>query len=64
MGCVGKFFVAIELKTDHGIPSALQRYKLDKIQKCGSRAYVMTPKNMEEILRELGDLALQSMEEK
>lgn len=57
LGCVGPLFVAIEIKTDEGVSSALQIYKRKQIAKCGSIAMVITPKNMAASLTFLTNLS-------
>ena len=60
LGCVGPFFVAIEVKSKKGKPSPLQQLKIDKIIKTGSLAYVVYPDNMDEILTKLESLSKRS----
>jgi hypothetical protein len=55
--------VAIEIKTDEGISSAIQIYKRERIAQCGSIAMVVTPKNMEASLKFLENLSKQAQEQ-
>lgn len=55
--CLYGKFVAIELKTDDGIISPLQKYNLEKIKTCSGLALVITPSNTEEMLAVLENLA-------
>lgn len=64
IGCVGPLFVAIEVKTDKGVSSALQVYKRERIAKCGSIAMVISPKNLEASINFLINLSNKIMEEK
>lgn len=50
LGVIAGRFVAIEVKTDEGVLSKLQAYKLEQIEKAGGVAVVITPSNMEEKL--------------
>lgn len=47
LGCVGRYFVAIELKTDVGDTDSLQDYNIDKIRRCGAIALVTSPSTIE-----------------
>lgn len=64
MGCIGPYFVAIEIKSLTGKPSVLQKYKLDKIAEAGSIALTIGPENLTESLQILTDLSTKVMEEK
>jgi hypothetical protein len=57
LGCIGPFFVAIEVKTNEGKLSELQKLKIGKIQKAGSLALVITPNTMEFDLESLFHLS-------
>lgn len=57
LGCVGPYFVALEIKVEHGVSSALQRYKIDKIKGTGSYATIVTPGNMRDVLKHLESLS-------
>lgn len=48
--CLCGVFVAIELKTDDGVVSPLQKYNLDKIADGGGIALIVSPSNMSETL--------------
>lgn len=48
--CLAGIFVAIELKTDEGKLSRLQRYNLERVSACGGIAIVLTPSNFEQIM--------------
>lgn len=60
MGCIGPFFVAIEVKSKQGKPSPLQQLKIDKILKTGSFACVVYPANEAEVLAKLDSLSKRS----
>lgn len=50
--CVRGFFVSIELKTDTGEASELQKHNIRKIKKFGGISFIMTPDTyMKEIER-------------
>jgi hypothetical protein len=53
IGCVGPFFVAIEVKAEDGETSSLQKYKLDRIAKCGAIALIVKPSTLKECLKKL-----------
>lgn len=63
MGCIGPYFVAIEIKSDTGKTSPLQAYKLDQISKAGGVAMTISPANFEQSLKILKDLSTKVMEE-
>lgn len=46
--CSGKF-VALELKSEHGCLSALQKYNLEQVRKVGGVAIVASPLNWREV---------------
>lgn len=45
LACVGGRFVGIEVKADHGRPSALQIHNLKKIQESGGIGVLVYPKD-------------------
>ena len=49
IGCVGVFFIAIELKTRSKL-SELQLYTLEKINSCGAVSLVVTPENADDVI--------------
>ena len=49
LGCVNSVFVALELKTDDGELSTLQKVKLAKIKKNGGIALAVTPANFHSV---------------
>lgn len=55
--CIAGRFVAIELKTDTGIPDALQEYKLKRIAGAGGVGIIMTPMNFSATFDALLELA-------
>lgn len=58
IGCVNGLFVAIEIKTDTGKRSAMQAYKMDRIEKDAlGIALVIQPSNLEESISYLNSLA-------
>jgi len=59
LGCVGPLFVAIEIKTDIGISSALQIYKRKKIAETGSIAMVIAPHNLEASIKFIENISKQ-----
>lgn len=61
LGCVGPYFVAIEVKTNLGKTSALQKYKLGQIKAAGSIALTVTPDNMDDTLKFLENLSEQCL---
>jgi Holliday junction resolvase len=56
LGCVSGLFVAIEVKTDSGVTSRIQHYKIDQIKKAQGVALIITPSNLEESLIYLNQL--------
>jgi hypothetical protein len=56
LACIDGIFVAIELKTNEGKTSPLQRYNLDKIENCGGISMVVTPDSEEKALLYLSNL--------
>lgn len=48
LACINGRFVGIELKTDKGIVSELQKYQGDKIQKSNGLWFVVRPSNFDE----------------
>ena len=55
--CIRGRFVALELKSEKGVPSPLQRYNISKVIECGGLGYVVYPDNWKEILNVLKTLA-------
>lgn len=53
LGVVAGRFVALEIKVGTNKPSALQSFVIEKIQKAGGYAVVLTPENLEEVMEEL-----------
>lgn len=51
--CLNGKFIAIELKIDDEAPNALQRAKLDHIERAGGIALAITPSNCFQILAAL-----------
>ena len=48
--CAAGNFVALELKTERGRTSPLQKYKLRKIQESGGISFVVVPSTWPEVL--------------
>jgi hypothetical protein len=61
LGCIGPYFVAIEVKTNLGKTSALQKYKLGQIKAVGSIALTVTPDSMDDTLKFLENLSEQCL---
>lgn len=59
LGCIGPYFVSIELKTEVGDTDPLQDYTLAKIRKTGAMAIVLHPRNQEQCFETLWALAQQ-----
>jgi Holliday junction resolvase len=57
LGCVGQYFVALEVKASKGKATVLQEYKLEQIRKCGARAVVVSPENIDDVLVMLNALS-------
>ena len=53
LGCMRGKFVALELKVGNNKPTMLQAFVIKKIQEAGGYAKVVTPENLEEVLKEL-----------
>ena len=51
--CIRGRFVALELKTEKGAPTVLQKYNLFKIQEAGGYARVLKPSEFEQFKREV-----------
>lgn len=51
--CIRGKFVALELKTEKGTPTVLQKYNLFKIQEAGGYARVLRPSEFERFKREV-----------
>lgn len=43
LACINGYFVGIEVKAQHGKPSELQLYNIDKIRNAGGFALVLYP---------------------
>jgi Holliday junction resolvase len=63
LASIGGRFVALELKTDKGRISALQKYNLEKIEDTGAMAFVVSPKNYDSVLKTLRSLLPKQDEE-
>jgi len=57
LGCVCGIFVGIEIKTETGVSSALQTYKLNQIVKAGGIGLVIQPSNLDASIQFLENLA-------
>jgi len=55
--CLSGVFIAMELKTNSGILSELQKYNLQRIGTCGGIAMVVAPSNFEESMIFLDSVA-------
>lgn len=55
--CISGVFVAIELKTNTGVLSELQKFNLQAIGSCGGIAIVVMPSNFDESISFLNDVA-------
>lgn len=51
--CLKGKFVALELKTEIGKPSALQNYNIAKIKQSGGQAYILRPSQFEKWKEEI-----------
>ena len=49
LACVNGYFVGIEVKAQHGSPSALQEYNCLKIREAGGYAYIVYPSGFEKL---------------
>ncbi len=55
--CIRSLFVALELKSEKGEASALQKYKLEEIRKAEGYGFVVFPKNWGGVYKILKSLA-------
>lgn len=55
VGCFGGTFVSMELKVDSPI-DPLQQYTLDRIEKAGGKAWIVTPTTWSAYLKKLKNL--------
>jgi hypothetical protein len=46
-------FIAVELKSEEGVPSALQTYKLDRISHLGGISFIVSPINWDNAIQEI-----------
>lgn len=53
LGCINGRLIALEIKSSRGKPSELQLYKIGLINKAGGYATVLSPKNWEEVKKDL-----------
>jgi hypothetical protein len=57
LGTINGHFIAIELKTDDGKLSEIQKHNLIKITSCGAVALILMPSNFDECIKLLEKLA-------
>ena len=48
LACIAGYFVGIEVKSEHGRPSALQLYHCQKIREAGGFAFVLYPSGFDD----------------
>lgn len=48
LACINGYFVAVEVKAEHGKPSELQKYNVQKINGSGGYAIILYPSQYEE----------------
>jgi hypothetical protein len=53
IGCINGRFFGLELKAQRGIPSALQLYNIDQLNKAGAYARIVKPSDWEEVKSDL-----------
>ena len=53
LACVKGLFVGIEVKTDKGIVSDIQKYQGKKIQKSGGKWFVVRPSNFDDFKQDI-----------
>ena len=53
LACIKGVFVAVELKSPRGKPSALQTLNIDNIRESGGMAYILYPKDFEVFKNEI-----------
>ena len=58
IGCVNAHFFALELKTETGKLSQLQKHKIERIRKNGGYAEVVRPSNLKMVLSDLNQIAV------
>ena len=51
--CIGGKFVAVELKTEKGTATVLQKYNIFKIQEAGGTAQILRPSGFERFKRQV-----------
>ena len=56
LACVKGYFVGIEVKTDKGVLSEIQKYQGKQIQKSGGLWFVVRPSNFNEFKKEIEKL--------
>jgi len=55
--CLSGVFIAIELKSETGKLSELQKYNMNMIAKCGGIAMIISPENEEESISFLTNIS-------
>lgn len=55
--CIGGHYVELEVKSEFGELSALQKYKLDLTRKAGGTAFVASPLNWEDVAVKLTNIS-------
>ena len=53
LACVKGYFVGIEVKTDIGVVSEIQKYQGQQIQKSGGKWFVVRPKNFDDFKQDI-----------
>ena len=53
LACVKGYFVGIEVKTDTGVVSEIQKYQGEKIQQSGGKWYVVRPNNFDDFKQDI-----------
>lgn len=56
LGCVNGRMVALELKTNDGVATPMQKYRLGKFQAAGAFAEIVRPDNWSRVLARLTEL--------
>lgn len=56
LGCVNGRMVALELKTDEGQATAMQKYRIGKFAAAGAFTSILRPSNWAKVLAELQEL--------
>ena len=54
--CVNGYFMALEIKAEHGRPSKLQEYQVEEIQKAKGIALIVYPKDYDRLIELLDKL--------